>query len=119
VEDEVLVQDILREALEEGGYQVIVVDDGPSAIDFLKRRDAELAGMVTDINLGPGPKGWDVARLAREIHHDVPVIYVSGDSAHEWAAQGVPQSVMIQKPFANSQIIVALAGLANAKMGDL
>jgi len=69
--------------------------------------------MVTDVNLGAGPTGWDVAAKAREMIPTLPVIYVTGDSGHHWPSHGVPQSVIITKPFAAAQIVVALAGLAN------
>ena len=39
------------------------------------------------------------------------VLYVSGDSAHEWTARGVPNSAMVAKPFVDAQIITALATL--------
>jgi hypothetical protein len=38
---------------------------------------------------------------------------MSGDSAFEWHAQGVPGSVMIQKPFVMAQIVTALSQLLN------
>jgi hypothetical protein len=41
----------------------------------------------------------------------LPVVY---DSAVHWAAEGVPESVMIAKPFAPPQIITALSALLNA-----
>ena len=56
---------------------------------------------------------WDVARRAREKIPTLPVVYVTGDSAHEWAAQGVPNSVMISKPFVAAQIVNAVSTLLN------
>lgn len=38
---------------------------------------------------------------------------MSGDSAHEWTAQGVPNSVMVSKPFVVAQIITAISTLLN------
>lgn len=70
--------------------------------------------MLTDIRLGRGPNGWDVAKRAREIMADIPVIYVSGDSAAEWASKGVPNSVMVPKPYALAQLVTAISQLINA-----
>ena len=70
-------------------------------------------GLVTDINLGTGPDGWAVARIAREVTPGLPVVYLSGASGHQWTSHGVPQSVMVAKPFANTQVVVAIAGLLN------
>ena len=54
-----------------------------------------------------------MARKARELNPTIPVIYVSGKDGHDWSAQGVPQSVMIAKPFAVAQVVVAMANLLN------
>jgi hypothetical protein len=43
----------------------------------------------------------------------LPVIYVSGASHQDWTSKGVPESVMIAKPFAPAQIVVAISGLLN------
>lgn len=61
--------------------------------------------------------GWEVAVRARELKPDLPVVYVTGDSGHEWASRGVPGSVVVSKPFAPAQIVVALASLANQSDG--
>jgi hypothetical protein len=39
---------------------------------------------------------------------------MSGDSIHEWSAEGVPESIMLQKPFALAQLIAAVTSLMNA-----
>jgi hypothetical protein len=36
---------------------------------------------------------------------------MSGGSAHEWTAQGVPGGVIVAKPFAAAPIVTALATL--------
>ena len=58
--------------------------------------------------------GWEVGHRARQIVPGVPVIYLSGDSVHEWSAEGVPESIMFQKPFALAQLIAAVTSLMNA-----
>jgi DNA-binding response OmpR family regulator len=85
--------------------------DGGGARALLEQRAPEFGGLVTDVDLGAGPKGWDVAHRARELNPTLPVIYVTGNSAHEWRAQGVPDSVLVQKPFAGAEIVVALSNL--------
>lgn len=112
VDDETLVLEIIVAALEDGGYSVAQATSGRNAVSILDQRISELGGIVTDVNLGRGQmSGWSVARHARELNANIPVVYLSGDSAHEWAAQGVPHSVLLQKPFAPADLVVALAGL--------
>ena len=69
----------------------------------------------TDVNLAPKKlTGWDVARRARELTGDIPIVYMSGASGHEWTSHGVPNSVLIAKPFAIGQIVTAVSQLLNA-----
>ena len=67
------------------------------------------------MNLGGELTGWDVARAAREQFPTLPVVYVTGDSAHEWAAHGVPNSILLSKPFVEAQIVNAVATLLNTQ----
>jgi two-component system, OmpR family, response regulator len=69
--------------------------------------------LVTDVNLGDGLNGWEVARRIREKEADFPVVYITASSADEWTAHGVPNSVLISKPFAPAQIVTALSNLLN------
>ena len=55
-----------------------------------------------------------MARRARELVPNMPVIYMSGDSSHEWSSKGVPNSLMVAKPFAPAQIITPVSTLLNA-----
>jgi len=57
--------------------------------------------------------GWDIARHARQLNPELPVIYVTGASAHEWGAMGVPNSVLLSKPFAPAQLLTAVSQLLN------
>jgi hypothetical protein len=36
---------------------------------------------------------------------------MSGDSAGDWSSQGVPGSIMLQKPFAVAQVVTAVASM--------
>lgn len=112
VDDEDLVLELIVAALEDGGYDVAPAKAMSDALAILGERISELGGVVTDVNLGRGqPSGWDVGRHARELSPNIPVVYVSGDSGHEWASHGVPGSVLLQKPFVPADLVVALAEL--------
>jgi CheY-like chemotaxis protein len=111
VEDEPLILLMAQDALEAGGYTVVAVDEAPSAIRILDEQVAELAGLVTDIRLPGGLDGWEIARHARELRADLPVVYVTGDSADEWPAKGVPNSVVVQKPYAPAEVLTAISFL--------
>lgn len=110
-EDEELIAEVMRVALEDGGYSVLLADTGDAAIAALDGRVAELSGLITDIRLPSGPDGWAIARHARELRPDIPVVYMTGDSAADWAAKGVPNSVVLQKPSAPAQLVTAISTL--------
>ena len=114
VEDEVLIRIAVIDGLEEAGYSVAVAKSGAQALSLLAEHNAELRGLVTDINLGNGIDGWEVARTAREAIGGLPVVYVSAASQEEWTSRGVPGSVMIAKPFATAQVVVAISSLMTA-----
>jgi CheY-like chemotaxis protein len=113
VEDEKLVQLVVEDLLKEAGYDVALATSGEEAIRLLEAGPEKFRALVTDIRLGKGPSGWDVARRARELVHDLPVVYLTADSAADWSSMGVPNSVLIMKPFAGGQIVTAVSTLLN------
>lgn len=115
VEDETLIEEIVVSGLEDAGYTVVFVHTAEDAIAQLEKGDPVIRAIVTDVNLVPNKlTGWDVARRARELTADVSIIYMSGASGHEWTSYGVPNSLLIAKPFAIGQIVTAVSQLLNA-----
>ena len=114
VEDEPLVLLVAQDALEAGGYAVVPVQLSPEALDVLDSRIGELSGLVTDIRLPGGPDGWEIARHARELRSDLPIVYTTADSAGDWSAKGVPNSLVVQKPYAGAQLLTAISTLMTA-----
>ncbi len=79
---------------------------------LLDSAKGKYCALVTDIDLGRGQvNGWDVARRAREIDPSFPVVYMNGKSAADWAVEGVPNSIMLGKPFAPAQLVTAVSQL--------
>lgn len=113
VEDEALILHTLEDVLTDAGFEVVAAIDGAEAIAALDNKDHALAGLITDIRLGDGVNGWDVARHARELAPSFPVVYMSGDSVADWPSQGVPNSAILQKPFAPAQLVTAISHLLN------
>jgi CheY-like chemotaxis protein len=111
VEDEPLVLLVAQDALEAGGYTVLPVQLASEALSVLDIRIGELSGLVTDIRLNGSTDGWEVARRARELRADLPIVYATGDSAADWPVKGVPNSVVIQKPYAGAQLLTAISTL--------
>ncbi|MES2904265.1 MAG: response regulator [Pseudomonadota bacterium] len=113
-EDEALIALDLQDALEAAGFAVLHVFGGKDAVKALNDTENRLAGVVTDVRFGETLDGWTIGQKARELFPRIPIVYVSGDSAHEHTSQGVPESVVLQKPFAPAQLVTALSILLNA-----
>lgn len=113
-EDEAEIRDILQDSFEEGGFDVFLVSTGEEATAALDERGEALRAVVTDINLGGETSGWEVARHARKTRSDMPVVYMTGTEGADWPSLGVPNSILITKPFAPSQVLTAVSQLLNA-----
>jgi DNA-binding response OmpR family regulator len=107
VEDDSTVREILREGLDDSGFDVVVACNGTEAFAELDANAAHFEEVITDIDLGTGPDGWDVGHRARECASGMPVLYMSGSRSGEWQSNGVVNSVFIAKPFALTAMVIA------------
>jgi DNA-binding response OmpR family regulator len=107
VEDDALIADLLELILEDAGHEVFLARDGDAATTMVGGGDSIYDILITDIRL-PGPDGWAVSRHVRAALPEIAVIYISGDGAHEWPENGVPRSLILQKPFAKAPILEAI-----------
>lgn len=114
IEDDDSIQTLVEDALSDGGFEPAIAPSGEEAVTLLKGRTGNYRALVTDISLRGKIDGWEVARQAREIDPEFPVVYISGGSAAEWPSKGVPNSVMVPKPFAPAQLVTAISNLLNA-----
>jgi len=112
VEDEALVSHDLKEALAAAGFDVTEATNGRKALSEFDADASRFRGLITDINLGKGPDGWEIARRGRELIPDLPVC-ISAVTARpiDWSSKGVPNSLIVSKPFATAQIITAISTL--------
>jgi DNA-binding response OmpR family regulator len=113
VEDDQEVQGIVEDALTEGGFESAIAPSGEEAVTLLKGHRGSYRALVADVTLRGRMNGWDVARHAREIDPDFPIIYMTGGHADQWPSHGVPNSLLLTKPFAPSQLVTAVSQLLN------
>jgi DNA-binding response OmpR family regulator len=113
IEDDKEIQVIIEDALAESGFEPAIAASGEEAVTLLKGLKGAYRALVTDIALAGRIDGWEIARQARVIDPAFPVVYMSGASAEEWPSRGVPNSVMLLKPFAPAQLVTAVSNLLN------
>ena len=98
VEDEFLLCDMLAEALMEHGFEVKAVANAKDALRHLTC-GSPCDILLTDINLPGGIDGTRLARLARELRPDLPVVYASGTYDKLDELDAVPGAAFVPKPY--------------------
>ena len=78
VEDETLIRGIMRESLEEAGFEVLDVGSARDAIAVINAHLRTFSVLVTDLHLSSTQNGLDVAAAMRRRFPEVPVILATG-----------------------------------------
>lgn len=97
VEDDLAVLSLIDQTLHSRGFEVSAVSNDDRAYHILEQAAPAIAVLVTDVNLGPGTTGFDIARRARSLNPDIGVIYCTGQEAHSEKFM-VPGAVVLLKP---------------------
>jgi len=105
VEDEADVRNIVRRQLESLGHTVLVAEAATEAL-LLLRGPAAPDVLVTDVVLGKGLDGIELAIAARAARPNLPVVFMSGytavtDSQKRIRDTGAP---LLSKPFTTEQL---------------
>jgi DNA-binding NtrC family response regulator len=106
VEDDFLTNITFDRILADAGFDVESVYCGGAALAAIRRRPP--LALVTDVDLGRGPNGFDVARFARASRPGLPVVFISGRGGARHAPERVVDSQFIAKPCSGEQIVDAL-----------
>ncbi|MGA2118459.1 MAG: PAS domain S-box protein [Bryobacteraceae bacterium] len=105
VDDERVVREMAKRALEHHGYEVLTADSGEAAIDVFRRHPSEIALVVLDLSM-PHMSGDEALPELRKIRPDVRVVVSSGYSESEAMALFAGQRVsgFVQKPYTSKRI---------------
>src|ERR1700739_2259164 len=117
VEDEFLIAEWVAESLSEQGFAVHAASNARDALRYLATAPVDV--LFTDINLAEGMDGAALARRARQMSPELPVIYASARVAGLESAQRVPGALFVRKPYepeAVGRLIVGLFEGANAPL---
>jgi len=107
VEDEYLISQWVTESLAEQGFTVCTATNGMDALKCLASVPVDV--LFTDINLAGSMDGAMLARRARELLPDLPVVYASGRANILDPQVRVPGSTFVPKPYVPSLIGRVLA----------
>jgi PAS domain S-box-containing protein len=111
IDDEEVVREMAKGALERNGYHVLVACDGPSAIDVFRRHPAHIDVAVLDLSM-PGMSGEETLPELRKIRPDVKVLVSSGYNEAEAMAMfnGQRVSGFVQKPYTATSLAEKVKG---------
>ena len=103
LDDEPIVGDRLKPALEKCGYTVETLTDSQEAIDRLAQKRYDV--LITDLKM-TGPSGLDVLRFVKEQSPSTGVIVITGYATAEQATESMKGGAVdfIAKPFRISQL---------------
>jgi DNA-binding NtrC family response regulator len=103
LDDEPIVGDRLKPALEKCGYDVETQTDSQAAIDQLAQTRYDV--LITDLKMS-GPSGLDVLRFVKEHSPSTRVIVITGYATAEQAKESIKGGAVdfIAKPFRISQL---------------
>jgi DNA-binding NtrC family response regulator len=114
-EDDIVMQCLMEETLMQAGFEVITVSTGTQAIAELQADANRFSGIITDVDLGVGPNGWEVGQHACNLVPDMPIVYASGNNEHEQTKKGVAHSIFLTKPYAPNQLVKAVKELLKGR----
>ena len=75
VEDESLLRDLIAKTLETNGFQVTTAANAADAARVFKATDPD--AVVLDVELGPGPNGFDFAESLHKTAPDVGIVFLT------------------------------------------
>jgi DNA-binding response OmpR family regulator len=102
VEDESLISDWVAQSLSEQGFAVQTASNAADALRHLISATVDV--LLTDINLPGGMDGAALARRARELQPEIPVIYASARATMLALPVLVPGSAFLPKPYEPAQV---------------
>jgi DNA-binding NtrC family response regulator len=103
IDDEPILRDSLRVALETSGYDVLTARTGEEGLDLFQRESPDL--VLLDHWL-PGMTGDEVLRTIKEMNPDIPVIVMTAQGSIELAVNAMKMGAFdfLIKPFELDQI---------------
>jgi CheY-like chemotaxis protein len=110
VEDEPLISQLVADWLSERGFAVREAASGDEALDYLDR-GGEADVLFTDINLPGKINGTELAKHARGLRPDLPIVYASGRYRYCDLDPVVSRSVFVAKPYNPADVCTLLQRL--------
>jgi CheY-like chemotaxis protein len=116
VEDEEMLRELLRIALQTAGYTVLTAVDGQEAIDLFDQHWGDIQLVLSDVGL-PKLSGYDVFRKMKRTKPNLRFILASGfmepTMKYEIFKEGVKD--FVQKPYSVYEVLQAVRTILDRK----
>jgi DNA-binding NarL/FixJ family response regulator len=103
VENESLLRDLIAQSLETAGFEVSTAANAADAKRAVKATDPDVC--VVDIELGPGPNGFDFAEYLSREANDVGVVFLTNLPDPRFANRDVKVITQNQAYLRKSQLV--------------
>ena len=103
VEDDALIRLLLSEELADAGFEVQEASNGSQAAELIRQPPGEYTLLITDIHMPGELTGMQVARLMRDHHPGMPIIYTTGRP--DVVGPLGPLDTLVSKPFTPSMLL--------------
>ncbi len=98
VEDDDLVRDTVSLMLEEEGFDVTDAADAAEALRLV-RDGLDAPVIVTDVDLGAGPSGTDLADALHRLRPELRIIFITGRGGSLAGRRRDEREAILSKPF--------------------
>ncbi|MCC6857819.1 MAG: PAS domain-containing protein [Bryobacterales bacterium] len=115
VDDEPMVLNVARAALQQAGHKVLTARSGEQAIEVLQRHAGQPPVVLLDLGM-PGLSGEETLVRLRELRPGIPVLISSGYNRVEVERRvnGQPVSGFVQKPYTAAALCAMVQALLEA-----
>jgi CheY-like chemotaxis protein len=115
VEDEPKVLQFASSQLENLGYDVTAVTNGPEALVLLGQGEPYDL-LFSDVVLPKGMSGVELARRARELRPDLKILLTSGYSEEAFQHHGRPEqgTILLKKPYRRKELAEVIRKVLSA-----
>jgi len=101
-----------------GGFHVVHAQDGERAAHLVRTEPWDI--LVTDLNL-PGIDGFELCRIAKSLHPDLPVLAVTGYTGAHYQEQAfrAGASDLLTKPLERNEFLAKVGELTGRGVGPV
>ncbi len=116
IEDEEMLAEIVRFALESRGYKVFCAHDGEEGLKVFSENHVEIAAVITDQGL-PKMEGTEIIRRVKKINPGTKVVLASGfiDAKARAEMLEAGADAFMQKPYSPANVLKIVRKVINEK----